>query len=141
MATEWDDWLRKLAADGKGGLGLKGRPQMRAIDRGLAYEYVIAVGADVSADTFTASLRASPDGDGATLADFTITVGSYADGVTPITLELTDDETAALPIDANADGLETMVFDILWTPNGGTEQRFMGGIIQVSGKVTDGSGS
>lgn len=141
MATEWDDWLRKLAADGKGGLGLKGRPQMRAIDRGLAYAYTFAVGLDVSADTFTASLRASPDGDGATLADFAVTVGSFADGVTLVTLELTEEETAGLPVDANADGLETLVFDILWTPNGGTEQRFMGGIIQVSGKVTDGSGS
>src|SRR5690606_29289646 len=109
--------------------------------RGLAYEYTLAIGADLSADAFEASLRASPDAAGATLADFTITVGSYADSVTPITLELTEEETAALPIDGNADGLETMVFDILWTPSGGTEQRLMGGIIQVSGKVTDGSGS
>src|SRR3546814_20717224 len=38
--TAWDDWLRKLSADGKGGLGLRGQPQMRAIDRGLAYAYV-----------------------------------------------------------------------------------------------------
>src|SRR3546814_6541727 len=29
--TAWDDWLRKLSADGKGGLGLRGQPQMRAI--------------------------------------------------------------------------------------------------------------
>lgn len=139
--TAWDDWLRKLSADGKGGLGLQGKPQMRAIDRGLPYVYVLAVGMDVSADTFDASIRAAPDAAGATLADFDVTVGSYADGVTTITLELTEEQTAALPSDGDADGLEELVFDILWTPSGGTQQRFMGGVIQVSGKVTDGSGS
>jgi hypothetical protein len=138
--TAWDDWLRKLSADGKGGLGLRGQPQMRAIDRGLPYEYVFAIGADLSADIFEASIKAAPDAE-TSLADFVITVGSYADGVTPITLELTDVETAALPVDADADGLEEMVFDILWTPSGGTKQRLMGGIIQVSGEVTSGSGS
>lgn len=136
MATEWDDWLRKLAADGKGGLGLNGKPSIRSIDRGLPYEYVLAIGADVSADAFSASIRATPDALGATLADFTVTVGSYASSVTPVTLSLTDTETAALPSDTDFDGLETFVFDILWTPSGGTEQRLIGGIIQVSGKVT-----
>ena len=139
--TAWDDWLRKLSADGKGGLGLQGKPQMRAIDRGLPYEYVMAVGMDVSADSFEASIRAAPDAAGASLADFDVTVGSFADGVTLITLELTDTQTAALPSDGDADGLEELVFDILWTPSGGTQQRFMAGIIQVSGKVTNGSGS
>src|SRR3546814_7069064 len=139
--TAWDDWLRKLSADGKGGLGLRGQPQMRAIDRGLAYAYVMAVGMDVSADSFEASIRAAPDAAGATLADFDVTVGAYADGITTITLELTDTQTAALPSDGDADGLEEMVFDMLWTPSGGAQQRFLAGIIQVSGKVTDGSGS
>src|SRR5690606_24447939 len=95
MATQWDDWLRKLAADGKGGLGLRGKPAIRAIDRGLPYEYQMAIGADVSADAFSASIRATPDATGATLADFTVTVGSYADEVTPVTLSLTDVQTAA----------------------------------------------
>src|SRR3546814_11475029 len=75
--TAWDDWLRKLSADGKGGLGLRGQPQMRAIDRGLAYAYVMAVGMDVSADRFEASIRAAPDAAGATPADFDVTVGAY----------------------------------------------------------------
>lgn len=137
--TAWDDWLRKLSADGKGGLGLRGKPQMRAIDRGLPYVYVMAVGMDVSADSFEASIRSVPDAAGATLADFDVTVGAYADGITTITLKLSDTQTAALPSDGDADGLVEMVFDILWTPSGGTQQRFLAGVIQVSGKVTDGS--
>src|SRR3546814_1225302 len=74
--TAWDDWLRKLSADGKGGLGLRGQPQMRAIDRGLPYVYVMAIGMDVSADSFEASIRAAPDAAGAALADFDVTVRS-----------------------------------------------------------------
>src|SRR3546814_1866512 len=121
--TAWDDWLRKLSADGKGGLGLRGQPQMRAIDRGLPYVYVMAIGMDVSADSFEASIRAAPDAAGAALADFDVTVGAFADGVTTITLELSYTQTAALPSDGDADGLEEMVFDMLWTPSGGTQQR------------------
>lgn len=137
--TAWDDWLRKLSADGKGGLGLQGKPQMRAIDRGLPYVYMMAVGMNVSADSFAASIRAAPDAAGSTLADFDVTVGAYANGVTTITLKLTKTQTAALPADGDADGLEELVFDILRTPSGGTQQRFMAGVIQVSGKVTNGS--
>lgn len=135
MASTWDTWLRKLSLDGKGGLGLQGKPQMRAIDRGLPYEYAFAIAADLSADDFEAEIKAAPDAT-TILATFTVTVGAYASGLTPLTLELTDAETAALPSDGDADGLEEMVFDILWTPFGGTQQRFMGGVIQVSGKVT-----
>src|SRR3546814_14014510 len=71
---------------------------------------------------FRSSIRAAPDAAGATLADFDVTVGAYADGITTITLELTDTQTAALPSDGDADGLEEMVFDMLWTPSGGTQQ-------------------
>ena len=134
--SQWDDWLRKLAKDGKGGLGLSGKPEVRAIDRGLPYEYTLAIGADVSGDTFEASLRASPDASGSTLADFTVTVGAYAAGVTPVTLGLTSGQTSALTADADLDGLEEFVFDILWTPSGGTQQRLLGGVIKISGKVT-----
>src|SRR3546814_15663187 len=102
--TAWDDWLRKLSADGKGGLGLRGQPQMRAIDRGLPYVYVMAIGMDVSADSFEASIRAAPDAAGAALADFDVTVGAFADGVTTITLELSDTQTAALPSDGDEIG-------------------------------------
>src|SRR3546814_11438315 len=114
---------------------------MRAIDRGLPYVYVMAIGMDVSADSFEASIRAAPDAAGAALADFDVTVGAFADGVTTITLELSDTQTAALPSDGDADGLEEMVFDMLWSPSGGTQQRFLAGAIPVSGKVTAGSGS
>src|SRR3546814_20211866 len=107
---------------------------MRAIDRGLPYVYVMAIGMDVSADSFEASIRAAPDAAGAALADFDVTVGAFADGVTTITLALSDTQTDALPSDGDAAGLAAMVFDMLWTPTRGSQQRFLAGVIQVSGK-------
>lgn len=137
MAGQWDAWLRDLVADGKGGLGLPGRPKMRSIVRGEAYEYTFAIAMDMTADSFAASLRASPDAAGFTLADFTVTVGAFASGVTPITLSLPADAFDALLEDGDFDGLEEAVFDIKWTPAGGSEQRLMGGTITISGKVTN----
>src|SRR3546814_20905018 len=100
--TAWDDWLRKLSADGKGGLGLRGQPQMRTTDRRLAYAYVMAVGMDVSADSFEASIRAAPAAAGATLAAFDVTVGAYADGITTIKPQLTATQPAACSVDRRA---------------------------------------
>src|SRR3546814_1330015 len=106
---------------------------MRAIDRGLPYVYVMAIGMDVSADSLEASIRAAPDDAGAALADFDVTVVAFADGVTTITLELSDTQTAALPSDGDAGGPEGMVFHMLWKPCGGTQPRFIAGGIQLSG--------
>jgi hypothetical protein len=93
--------------------------------------------ADVSADTFTASIRLSPDAAGSTLADFAVMVGAYANDETPLTLTLTAAQTAALPADEDGDSLVELVFDILRTPQGLSEPgRFAGGNIYVSGKVT-----
>lgn len=129
MATQWDNWLAALKAAGKGGQSF---PQL-TIDRGLDYSKVLAFGADLSGDTITASLRASPDAANPTLADFAVTVGSYSGGTTEITLELTIAETAALPADTDVDGVEEFVFDIL--RNG---SRLMAGTIPLAGKVTNG---
>src|SRR3546814_21165535 len=48
--TAWDDWLRKLSADGKGGIGLRGQPQMSPISRGLAYAHEMEGGLDGRGD-------------------------------------------------------------------------------------------
>lgn len=130
MAGQWNDWLGTLRAAGKGGQRL---PQL-TIDRGLDYSKVLAFGADLSADTITATMRASPDAGGAALAEFTVAVGSYSGGVTEVTISLTDTQTAALPADSDADGVEEFVFDLL--RNG---QRLLAGTIPIAGKVTNGS--
>lgn len=132
--SNWTAWLRQNAEAGRGGVTLA-----KSIVRDLPYELVLAISSDVSADAFSASLRLSPDADGATLADFTVVVGSYASGATNVTLSLTKTQVNALPADADADGLEELLFDVLHTPSGGTQYRMLAGAIPVSGKVTAGA--
>ena len=126
--SQWDDWLASLKAAGKGGVPL---PQL-TIDRGLAYEKIIAFEADLSADTITAALRASPDA-ASVLVDFTVAVGAYSGGTTEVTLSLTSAQTAALPSDSDLDGVEEFPFDLL--RNG---SRLLAGTIKLAGKVTNG---
>ena len=128
MKTQHSDWLRALASAGKGGVLLP------PIDRGLPYELTIKVPLDVSADSFSAALRSAPD-TAETPVAFTTSVGAWDGTFTPLTLSLTEGEVNSLPSDADAVGLEEMVFDLLRTPNGGTEYRFLAGNIFISGKV------
>lgn len=131
METQHKDWLRALASAGKGGVTL---PQ---IDRGLPYDLVVKIPLDVSGDTFAASLRVAPDAAGSTLADFTVSVGAWDGTYSPVTFSLTATQVNALPSDDDADGLTELVMDILRTPSGGSEYRYLAGNIYVSGKVTD----
>lgn len=130
MATQWDTWLAELKAAGKGGIRAK------AIDRGLPYEYAMSIPLDVSSDTFTASLRVSPDASGSTIEDFTVDVGTYGAevaGKTIVTLSLTQTQTAFADVpDGDLDGVEELVFDILRN-----NTRFLGGIMPIAGKVTN----
>lgn len=130
MAEQWDTWLAGVRAAQKGGVRL---PQLQ-IDRGHAYSKVLAFEADYEADAFAASLANAPDS--TPFLNFTVVVGAFGSGVTPVTLSLTALQTAAIPADTDIDGNEDFVFDILRTPNGGTQGRLMAGVIPVSGKVT-----
>lgn len=130
--TQHGDWLRSLASAGKGGV------ELPPIDRGLPYELILNVPIDVSGDSFSASLRVSPDASGSTLADFSVSVGSWDGTYTPVTLSLTDTQVNALPSDDDADGRVELVMDVLRDPSGSAiEYRFFGGNIYVNGKVTD----
>lgn len=123
-------WEQGLALAQKG-------PVTITIDRGVPFRQVWSLDWDASASTFKASLRASPDASGSTLADFTITVGSYSGGVTSLTLAMTSSTTATLPADDEGDGVVPLVFDLLETPSGGTQSRLIGGTAYVLGKVTN----
>lgn len=134
MQTQWSAWLAAEKAAGRGG-----DIYPEAIVRGLAFSMLLPIPLDVSADGFKASLRLSPDAPGAALADFTVALGSFADGVTPITLSLTAAQTggAALAGDGDGDGLAEMVFELLHIPAGGAAQRANAMVLLVSGRVTE----
>lgn len=130
MASQWETWLAALKAAGKGGVTLS----QLTIDRGLPYSKIISFGADLSGDTITASLRASPDAADPVLVSFTVAVGAYTSGATEVTLSLTKVQTAALPADGDADGEERFVFDMLRN-----DARLLAGTIPIVGKVTNAS--
>lgn len=130
--SNFDPWLRDLAAAGKGGVRL---PQL-AIDRGRAWSKILAFEADYSADAFACNLSLEPDG--ITLVSPSVAVGAYSGGVTQVTLSLTAVQTANLaliPEDADADGVVDLAIDVLRTPSGGEQARLLAGVVPVLGKV------
>lgn len=128
MRPEWKDWIAQLKADGK-------YMAVPAITRGKGYAFIFTVTGDVSADAFAGAIRASPDAAGSALATFTVSVGSYAGGVTPVTFSLASGTTAALPADSAAKGVIYLPFDILHTPSGLGTYRCAGGLIPISGAI------
>lgn len=126
--TQHGDWLRSLASAGKGGV------ELPPIDRGLSYPLTLDIPLDVSGDSFAAALRIAPDAGDA--VEFGVSVGSWDGTYTPVTLTLTKTQVDNdLPADDDADGLTEMVMDVLRTPSGGTQYRFLGGNVFISGKV------
>ena len=134
MNQPYEAWLTSLANAKRGGFAIS------PIDRGLAYDYTLDFDSDVSADTFEGALRAAPVSDPTVttaLAEFTVTVGTFADGVTPVTFSLTETQVEALPADADGDAVHTLYWDILRTPSGGSQYRFAAGYVEILGGVTD----
>lgn len=130
MDINFKPWLAANRAAGKGGVCL---PQLQIV-RGVEFEEAINILGDYSADEFDASLSMEPDPEGGPLVNFSLTVGSFAGGATPILLQLTAEQTADLPEDADTDGVVWLAFDMLRT-RGGVTRRFLAGVVPVSGKV------
>jgi len=132
MKTQFDDWLAQLRRAGKGPVSIN-------IDRGLPYSWSFTLRGNFTGSVLASSLRLSPDAGGATLVDFTAASPVYlsSEGETLFNVSLTKTQTAALPADADGDGLLTLAFDTLLTPSGGTQFRLFGGTATIAGKVTN----
>jgi hypothetical protein len=129
MNTQWGPWLAEMKAAQMGGSDLVLTP----ITRGMAYLHVMAVEADVSMDAFAANLRLSPDAAAPLQAEFDIDVGDYADGVTVLTLTLSEADVEAITAtDGDLDGLEELVFYLFHTPDGGDQYRVAGTTITIA---------
>ena len=123
------EWLAQLRAEGK----LSDEPH--AMVRGMAYAFTLRFAADFSADAFAAGVRLTPDANAGALEDFSVTVGAYASGVTPVTFQLTSTQVNAMPADGDLDGLAWVLFEVLHTPSGENPYRIAGGEIPVAGAV------
>jgi hypothetical protein len=129
MTDLFPEWSAQLAADGVG------PRNMPAITRGLAHSVTFSLGGDYSGAAFTMKLKAAPDAL-TPLAEFTCTTGAFAGGVTPVVLALPVSAQTILPTDTDANGIETLVYDILCDPVAGEPYRILGGYQPISGGVS-----
>lgn len=132
MQTQWSEWLAAEKAAGRGGVIWP-----EAIVRGLPFAFTLAIPANVSGDSFKLALRAAPDAGGSPLATFSVSVGSFASGVTPVTFVLSESAVDGLPVDSLGKGLTELVGDIIHIPASGNPARMAAFVFTISGKVTD----
>jgi hypothetical protein len=139
MATTFDDWLRALAAAGKGG-SLLSTTDLPPATRGLAWSLPIQIQGDYSAATLVGAIRATPDAASA-LATVAIASPAYnsSTNYTTWTASLASgtgsNSTGALPADTDGNGIEAFPISFLITPSGGTQSLLFGGAFTLLGKV------
>jgi hypothetical protein len=139
MKTAFDDWLRELAAAGKGGSALSDADIPAAI-RGEYWPMQIQLSGNWATATLEGSIRSAPD---AASALATITIGSptfdAAAGVTYWTASLASgtgsNSTGSLPADTDGSGEEKLPIAFYITPSGGTRSMLFGGVFTLLGKV------
>ena len=131
METQWGAWLAAEMGAGRGGIVWPD-----PIVRGTEFKIELPIPADVSGDAFAASVGLSPGV--APLVNFAVTVGSYAAGITLVTLTLSATDTLlAGAEDGDGDGLAEVVCDVLYLPAAGGALRATAFVIPVSGAVTE----
>lgn len=127
----WREWQREMERAGLGGR-LDGFP---SVVRGQDFLHVIDLPGDYHSDAFAAELRDSPADDATVLATFTVTVGAYAGGETPVSLALSAATVNAITLDdADGDYLADMAFFLTQTPSGDTKTYLaMAGVLPIVG--------
>lgn len=135
MQTRWSAFLAAEKAAGRGGIVWP-----EPIVRGLPFFLRLPIPGDVTGDDFKASLRLSPDADGAVVAEMSVNIGPFGGAETLVVLGLTPTQTAlggVLPGDADGDGLAEVLCDVLYHPAGGDWLRCMAVSIPISGRITE----
>lgn len=125
MSNPFPEWTAQLKSDGLFQV-------MPAIARGFSHTVIYTPEGDFSDGTFTMQLRASPGAETA-LATFTCTTGSFADGATPITLSLNVVSQASIPTDADGDGVELLLYDLVYAPPTGAPYPLASGYQPIRG--------
>lgn len=119
--TQFPTWLTLASQDGRGGLSaqpfsfVRGQTKAQRFDFNAHDTY-----GDWTGGTFSAELRASPDATGSALATFSVTTGTPAGGVTPVTFTLDGSAHTSIPADTDGDGVTEVMMQIDFTPTSGT---------------------
>jgi hypothetical protein len=135
MTTQFDDWLRALAA------AQKGPATFPAASRGRAYSTTISLQGNWTGAAMRAQVRLYPDAPGTPVATFAasgpvLTSDTSGQPLSTFTLSLNAAATAALPADSDIDGIEQFAVDVLLAPSGGAEDLLFGGVLPLLGRVT-----
>ena len=139
METVFDNWLRQLAAAGKGGADLS-LTDIPPATRGNAWSMTVRFAGDWTTAAIAGTIRAEPDAASA-LATLSFTGGSYdgGTGYTTWTASLAagtgSNSTGILPADTDGDGVEVFPMAVYLTPSGGTAQLLWAGLFTLLGKV------
>lgn len=130
--TDFDDWLRGLAAAQKGPVDLP------AATRGMAWSVPVELDGDWTGSTLAGDIRMAPDAAMAE-ATYSITGPVVADGVSTFTVTLASgtgaDSTGSIPADTDRDGVVKLPTAFRVTPSGGTEELLFGGTFTLLGYV------
>ena len=134
METQWSAWLAAEKRAGRGGVVWS-----EPIVRGLPFEVVLPVPADVSGDAFKLGFANAPDTDA--ILTKAATVGAFADGYTIVTISLTTAEVgqvATPQTDDDGDGLAEVLAELVWQQgSSGAWRRSSVMSIPISGKVAN----
>lgn len=139
MQTAFDDWLRLLAAAGKGGSEITPSIVPPAV-RGDAWKCVIELPGDFSEATITGAIRNTPDAP-ATLASFSVSGGTYSSGTSTTTFTATlasgtgSNSTGILPADEDGDAIVALPAAFAITYLDGSAEMLFGFAFIVTGKV------
>ena len=128
MSDPFPNWRAQLVRDGV-------YRDMPAITRGKAQSVIYTPQGNFSTGSFSMQLRASPDADTA-LATFTCTAGAFSGGATPVTISLPAAAQSGIPVDADGDGVETLLYDLIYSPAIGAPYRLVAGYQPITGAVT-----
>lgn len=134
--TQFPEWLNLAAQDGRGGTSA----QPPSIVRGSPTAFVLNLNShptfdDWTGGAFSADIRAAPDAAGDALATWSISVGTPAGGVTPVTFTLAADAQTGIPADTDGDGVTELFMQIDFTPSGGTATAILQTRVLVTGAV------
>ncbi|WP_288413869.1 hypothetical protein [uncultured Novosphingobium sp.] len=134
MQTQFDEWLRQLAAAEKGPVPFKN------MTRGRLWRQDIYLPGDWSGATMRAQIRLYPDAPGDPLVTCNVFGPDLVGDTTKFQLQLgagsAGNATGALPADGSGEGVAQFAIDVLLTPAGGVEDLLFGGVVTVLGRVT-----
>lgn len=132
--SQFDGWLRELAAANKGGFVTR----LPDATRTLAWSTPVVLPGDWTGAVLEGTISASPDAASA-LATFAVSGPVVAGGTSTFTISLASgtgaNTTGSLPADGTGAGFIELPYMLRLTPSGGVKDTLFGGLFPLLGKA------